>query len=337
MEKNPSLFDVAGIAGVSHQTVSRVVNRKGNVSPSTRRRVYEAIERTGYKPNHSARALATGKTQSIGVIGLNSTLHGPVTMNHAVQRYSHELGLVTQTMSVQSINVNELRKAIRHLSERGVDGILSIVPRGAKAPSIKELNRSTIPLVLRDHPSLGNGLFVDQREVCREAMKHLISLGHERIALIGGNPEWFDASQRFEAWFQFLEDLGLDNSMWWQGDWSARSGYENCKDLLHSASPVTAIAVASDQISLGVLKALNEAKRDDISVISMDGSEESAFFYPSLTSVRHDFGEVGKRLVYHLAALLGKVDAGTFDAAPRIDLSVRESTKAPRLVTVPLR
>lgn len=337
MEKNPSLFDVARIAGVSHQTVSRVVNRKENVSPSTRRRVFEAIERTGYKPNHSARALATGKTQSIGVIGLNSTLHGPVTMNHAVQRYSHELGLVPQTMSVQSIKVDELRKAIRHLAERGVDGIISIVPRGAKVLSLKELNRSTIPLVLRDHPSLRDGLVVDQREVCREAIRHLIKLGHERIAFIGGDPEWFDAIQRFEAWAQFLEDLGLDNSMWWQGDWSARSGYENCKDLLQSASPVTAIAVASDQISLGVLKALNEAKRDDISVVSMDGSEDSAFFYPSLTSVRHDFHEVGKRLVHHLAALLGKADAGSFGAPPRIDLAVRESTKPPRPVSVTLR
>lgn len=332
IKKKASIFDVASLAGVSHQTVSRVINGKPNVSISTRKKVVSAINDLGYSVNAAARSLASGKTSTIGLINLNSTLHGPVSMHHAIQDKANELHYKIRYLTVDSIKISEVRIAIDKLIGSNVDGILSIVPRGLSTFTKKELENYPVPIVVRDHPSIPSGIKVNQEFVAETATNFLINLGHKNIAFIGGDPQWYDAKERLKGWSVALRKAKLKDSIFYEGDWSAESGYRLCKKLLSGNKNFTAIVVCSDHVSLGVLKALNEAGKNQISVISTDNMRESAFYYPSLSTVTHDFEEMAKRYFLYLLSLITKEAIPTFPDGVGVQLIARESTKETRSV-----
>jgi len=331
MRSKPSLFDVARDAKVSHQTVSRVLNNHINVRPETKKRVEESVARLGYKVNVSARALATGKYGAVGLLNLNTSLYGPITMNESIQKSALEQHYKINYLTVNSIDNESVINGIEMLFASGVDGILVAVPRSLKEIDLESLKKYKIPIVIRDHSSVPKEVKLNQRKVSSIATDYLISLGHKRIAFAGGHKKWFDAHERMIAWKTTMKKANLDCDLLFEGDWSATSGYEMAENILAEDKHVSAIYAASDLIGLGVLKYLNDGRFKDVSVISTDAMEESEFYYPSLTTIKYDYGELGRRYFQLLLNLIAKRPMPVYTSSFQIELSIRDSTRKNRV------
>nr|WP_218617188.1 LacI family DNA-binding transcriptional regulator [Cryptosporangium aurantiacum] len=325
------MADVARLAGVSHMTVSRVLNDSTAVSPTTRARVRAAMTTLGYRPNTAARALATGRTGQLGVVSVNTTLFGPASMLVAIERAARDAGYAVSIASLREPDRRSLAEAFDHLTSQSVEGIIAITPRAAIADALKHAPGG-VPLVAVEG---GEGpmptVAVDQYLGAVRATRHLISLGHRRIAHIAGPDDWHEAGERERGWRDTLVAAGLEPSAPLRGDWSPRAGYEAGLRLAERREH-TAVFVANDQMAIGVLRAFAEAGIEvpgDVSVVGFDDIPEAAYFAPPLTTLRQDFGEVGRR---SLALLVEQVEG-----APRSDkrlvippdLVLRDSTAAP--------
>lgn len=327
MRSKPSLFDVARDAKVSHQTVSRVLNNHNNVRSETKKRVEASVAKLGYNINVSARALATGKYRAIGLLNLNSSLYGPITMNESIQKMALEQHYKINYLTVNSIDNESVINGIGMLFATGVDGILVAVPRSMKEINLESLKKFKIPIVIRDHSSIPKEVKLNQRMVSAVATDYLISLGHRRIAFAGGEKKWFDAHERMTAWKATMKKANLDFDLLFEGNWSASSGYAMAERIFAQDKKVTAIYAASDLIGLGVLKYLNDGRLRDISVISTDAMQESEFYFPSLTTIKYDYEELGRRYFHLLLNLMSKRPISVYTHSFQVELSIRDSTR----------
>jgi DNA-binding LacI/PurR family transcriptional regulator len=328
------MSDVGRLAGVSHQTVSRVINGSPHVRPETRRRVIAAMRELGYRPNSVARALATGRTNTLGVVGFDTTLYGPASTLFGIERAAHEAGYFMIVASLKALNRSSVADAVERLRVHGVDGILVIAPHLEAADAV--LHAPTgIPLVAVEAGPAGAipVVAVDQFAGAVSATRHLLDLGHETVWHISGPADWLESRERVDGWRRTLEAAGAQPPPPLVGDWSARAGYDLGRRLSRDPA-VTAIFAANDQMALGVLRALHEAGRElphEVSVVGFDDVPEAPYFTPPLTTVRQDFIEVGSR---SLRLLLRTIEAGeSVSSGSRVqpELIVRASTAvAPR-------
>lgn len=329
----PAMTDVARLAGVSHQTVSRVLNGHPNVREQTRLRVRAAIAELGYRPNGAARALVTGRSQVIGVVAQNTTLYGPASMLAALEQTAAEEGFAVSVGSVRNLDHRSISAAVeRHLSHR-VAGIVVIAPVESAGEALEHLPQD-VPLVTVDgDPSRPVPLVtVDQVAGARAATQHLLDAGHRTVWHVSGPFDWFDSVGRIDGWREALLAAGVDPPPLMPGDWSAASGYR-CGQMLARMPEVTAVFTSNDHLALGVLRALHEFGRrvpHDISVVGFDDVPEAAYFIPPLTTVRPDFDAVARA---SLQMLLAQIETGTGGAmrqtiAPA--LVARESVAPPR-------
>jgi DNA-binding LacI/PurR family transcriptional regulator len=323
------MSDVGKVAGVSHQTVSRVINGSPKVRPETRQRVLAAMHELGYRPNSVARALATGRTNMLGVVGFDTTLYGPASVLFGIERAAHEEGYLMVVASLKALNRASVTEAIERLRLRGVDGVLVIAPDLESADALRE-TRTDLPLVAAE---AGPGdvlsvVAVDQYAGAMSATQHLLDLGHQTVWHISGPADWLESAERVDGWRTTLESAGALPPALLVGDWSARAGYDLGRRLSKDRA-VTAIFAANDQMALGVLRAMHEAGRDvpgDVSVVGFDDIPEAPFFAPPLTTVRQDFIEVGSR---SLRSLVHTIETGQrMPVSSRIptQLIVRAST-----------
>ncbi len=324
----PLLVDVARLAGVSHQTVSRVLNGHPNVSPQTRAGVLAAIRDLGYRPNAAARMLATGRTNTLGVISFDTTLFGPASMVYGIERAAHPAYSVA-VASLESIDQRSLLDAIDRFLGQAVAGIIVIAPVTDAVAALHSV-AGDIPLVA---VGCGTGVpfpsvAIDNRAGAAWATRHLLELGHRTVYHIAGPESWLDAQQRIAGWRDALRSAGAAEPELLRGDWSARSGYEAGLRIAEMRD-VTAVLCANDPMALGVLRALTEGGRhvpNDVSVIGVDDVPEAAFFLPPLTTVRQDFGELGRRALHLLTdTLSGRLAPGP-TAPIGAELIVRAST-----------
>ncbi len=329
------MSDVGRLAGVSHQTVSRVINGSRHVSPSTRARVIAAMDQLGYRPNSIARALATGRTRTVGVVSFDTTLYGPASTLFGIERAAHQAGYFVLVASLRALDRVAVAEAVERLRVQGVEGILAIVSEVEAAAALLEV-RADVPLVaVEAGPESGIPVVtVDQRSGARLATQHLLDLGHLTVHHITGPPASIEAGQRIVGWRETLEDAGAVVPTPVIGDWSARTGYHVGRRLIRDPE-VSAVFVANDQMALGLLRALHEAGRsipDQLSLVGFDDIPEATYFTPPLTTVRQDFGEVGSR---SLRVLVGAIEAfNTGGAVPdgsvvAPELVVRASTMMP--------
>ncbi|GAA2110992.1 LacI family DNA-binding transcriptional regulator [Microlunatus panaciterrae] len=329
--------DVARLAGVSHQTVSRVLNNHPNVRPETRDRVRAAIAEMGYRRNSAARALVTSRSGTIGVLTHSSALYGPVLTLHSVEQAARAAGLFVSLASLRSDEDAVLSGALDHFLDQAVEGIIVIAPVPGVAQAAAAL-ASRLPIVLvadSDQPDL-HPVTVDQAYGARLATDHLLSLGHREVVHVSGLPSWFDAAARVRGWAQALADTGCAVPEPLVGDWTAESGAAIGAELART-DPPTAIFAANDLMALGLIRALTDAGLrvpEDVSVVGFDDSYGSGFFRPALTTVRQDFVELGRRCVERMLGLLGG-DADDGRTVVRPDLVLRESTAAPRAARRP--
>jgi DNA-binding LacI/PurR family transcriptional regulator len=291
------MADVARLAGVSHQTVSRVLNGHPNVRPQTREDVLAAIRELGYRPNAAARTLVTGRTQALGVISFDTTLYGPASMLYGIERAAHP-GYTVAITSLPAFDHRSMQEAVDRFLGQRVEGIIVIA---SEMPLLEALASvvTDVPLV-----AVGCGtrapmdsVAIDNISGAFQATRYLLDLGHETVHYVGGPDSTLDAHERAEGWARALHEAGRAEPEIISGDWSAHSGYEIGHELARMPE-VTAIFCANDQMALGMLRALGEHGRQvpsAVSVVGFDDIPESAFFLPPLTTVRQDFGELGRQ------------------------------------------
>lgn len=326
----PGMKDVARLAGVSHQTVSRVINDSPNVRPDTRTRVVAAMQTLGYRPNHAARALVTGRSQVIGVATLGGNQFGPASTLYGVEGAADQLGYSISVASVREPSVADLRATVTRLVHQGVDGVLVIAPIHMSQGSLEVL-AAEVPLVALEGAPEGafHVVGVDQVTGARMATEHLLELGHSTVWHVAGPQDWFEASGRLEGWRSALVAAGAEVPPPLPGNWSARAGYE-AGLLLARIPEVTAVFTANDQTALGLLRAFAEHGRrvpEEISLVGFDDIPESGYFVPPLTTVRQDFAEVGRQGVTRLLELIGSEGPATPDRTLITPtLTVRRST-----------
>jgi DNA-binding LacI/PurR family transcriptional regulator len=326
--KSPTMADVARLAQVSAQTVSRVLNDYEFVKPETRDRVLEAISILDYRPNLAARTLATNRSRTVGVVASDYMSFGPASALWAVEQAAHRSGYSVSVVSLGASSTATIDAALWRLIGQGVEGIIMIAPQD---PNVRAVYRSLqgIPVVTLTGFDEGYDapIMVDSVEGSRIATQHLIDLGHRRIAHLSG-PRRFEVSElRVRGWRLALGQADLPAPEPVEGDWTAESGYRAGASL--AADPrITAAYVAQDRMAQGLLLALHEAGRrvpEDFSVVGFDDVPESAYTIPPLTTMRQDFDALGTRAVDTLLARI----AGEEPPAPTPivpELVIRAST-----------
>jgi DNA-binding LacI/PurR family transcriptional regulator len=327
------MSDVGRLAGVSHQTVSRVINGSPKVRPETRQRVIAAMRELGYRPNSVARALATGRTNTLGVVGFDTTLYGPASTLFGIERAAHEAGYFMIVASLKALNRTSVAYAVERLRVQGVDGILVLAPHLEAAEALGHAPIDVPLVAVEAGPvDLVPVVAVNQYAGAVSATRHLLDLGHENIWHISGPSDWLESRERVLGWRSTLEAAGIEPPPELAGDWSARAGYDHGRRLSRDPS-VTAVFAGNDQMALGVLRAMHEARREvpaEVSVVGFDDVPESPYFTPPLTTVRQDFIEVGSRSLRLLVRTIesgGRMVAGSL-VEP--ELIVRASTTVAR-------
>jgi DNA-binding LacI/PurR family transcriptional regulator len=324
------MADVARIAGVSYQTVSRVLHDSPHVRGDTRDRVLAAIRQLDYRPNSMARALVTGRSKTLGVVSFDTTLYGPASTLLGIEQAAHDAGYAVTVSSLRSLSRDNVLGAIEQLRDQGMDGVAVIAPIRAGADALRHIRSDFAVVAVEAGPNAPIPVAsVDQMAGAAAATRHLLKLGHETVWHLAGPADWNDAEERIEGWRSALEAARAPIPALLRGDWTPRSGYELAQQLLQIPK-LTAVFVANDQMALGLLRRIHEAGREvprDLSVVGFDDIPEGAYFTPPLTTVRQDFAELGRRCLH---ILLGRIEGGvaTTHVVVPPELVVRESTGA---------
>lgn len=332
MEQKPvTLHDVAKAAGVSFQTVSRVINQHPHVAKETRERVIYFVEKLGYHPNRAARNLVTNRFNTIGIVSFGAMHYGPAQMMINIERSLRKRGYTLTSTSIEDLSLEALDTAVRELLQHQVDGLVLITPiHSVEYEHISSLTRG-VPFVLVDI-ELGKDLpsvVIDQQHGAHLAAQHLLSLGHRYIAEIHGPLDWVDARSRHTSFLRTLRESGVEPVVSVGGDWSVGSGYAAMHLILHAHRQPTAVFVHNDQMALGAMRAIREKHLripTDISLVGVDNIPESAFFEPPLTTVHQDFASLGNQSVDYLVHLMREPTLAVHQRVLKPKLIKREST-----------
>ncbi|MGW5354161.1 LacI family DNA-binding transcriptional regulator [Streptomyces sp. NPDC004031] len=328
----PGMTDVARVAGVSAQTVSRALGGHPNVQAATRARVLAAAEQLGYRKNNAARVLSSGRSRTIGLVTLETGFHSRAAFLAGAERAAHEAGYSVNTATTASLDTSAIEAALLRLAEQHVEGIVLAVPLIHVSPRIEHLT-AVVPTLTIDgsRTAATEVVAVDQGRVAELAVGHLLDLGHETVWHVAGPRQWLDAASRTAAWRAVLEAEGRAVPPQLDGDWSAASGYR-CGLVLGKIPDVTAVFVAGDEMAFGVVRALHELGRrvpDDISVVGVDDIPLAEFCSPSLTTVAQPFASMGALAISHLLRLVSDPAAVRERARVEPELRVRASTAPP--------
>ena len=313
------MADVAAQAGVSHQTVSRVVNGHPNVAPATRERVLAAIAALGYRPNTAARALVTGSTRTIGLVTSHINQYGPAQTLLGLEKAARAAGYSLGVAILDEDSEVAMQEAVDRFVAQSVDAVVALSTYGQAVEALARFE-AAVPLIAvqvgpdPDRPTV----WVDQEAGAALATRHLLDLGHRTVHHVTGPQDSLEARGRLLGWRRELLAAGAPVPEPVPGDWWPASGHAAGRELAarlragrRSDEEVTAVFVANDQMALGLLNALHEqglSVPGDISVVGFDDVPESAYYIPPLTTVRQDFAELGRRGVQLvLARLRGEV------------------------------
>lgn len=326
--RKPNIYDVAKHAGVSHQTVSRVINNHPNIRQSTQEKVLAAMQELGYTPNLAARALVTARSQMIGILAADTYMYGPSGMLHAIENEARKFGYATITCSVDTADESSISDGIEHLRRSGIEGLIAIIPHREAVDFVRS-NMVSIPIVSIDsHYRLDElSASIDNFQGAALATKHLIELGHKNIAHISGPANWIDSQDRAAGYTATMLNAGL-KPLVIQGDWEIGTGYRLATEIKFAERGITAVFAANDHLAFGVMRACQEQGLNvpvDLSVVGFDDIPEAAFWNPALTTLRQDFAGLGDRAISLLLSNLsgeGKNEAPN----PMPEFVLRSST-----------
>jgi DNA-binding LacI/PurR family transcriptional regulator len=327
------MADVARLAGVSSQTVSRVSNGQTNVDEATRARVLDAMRTLGYRPNGAARALKSGRFHTIGVIMTTLQTLGNIRTLDAIATEAAHAEYSVLLMPISDPTLLGVSGAYQRLSAQAVDGAVIILEARFLDQAEFALPPG-IPVVVIDSGA-GPGYTVvdtDQALGARQATEHLLGLGHRQVWHIAGPETAFSAVHRTESWRSTLEASGITPPPLLRGNWTTESGYRQGL-ILGKRPDVTAIFAANDEMAFGAMRALHELGRDvpgDVSIVGFDDMDVAASFWPPLTTVRQDFAAVGRLSLQKLLAAVSGATSGPDTTIVPTELIIRSSTAPPR-------
>jgi len=311
--KRVTIKDVAQAAGVSTQTVSRVMNKFSYVSDETRQRVEEVVAQLGYRPSTLARSLSQQRSYTLGVVTFGLKHIGPSRTLNGIADKADNLGYMLLMKELDSYNSNRIDDVIDSLLSRQVDGILWVAPEIGDNHAWVDKNMEKIPvpvLFIAMQPRNGvSSVATDNYQGAVLATRHLFDCGRKKIGHISGPSGWWEADERMRGWKETLGVTGLDVSEdhCVEGNWSSASGEQAFIQLLDSFPDMDAVFVANDQMALSVLReALRRGIRvpEQLAVVGFDNIAESAYFYPSLTTISQDLQLLGEQAVQNVVEMI---------------------------------
>ncbi|MEA5154810.1 LacI family DNA-binding transcriptional regulator [Raineyella sp.] len=334
-KRGPTMADVARVAGVSAQTVSRVANGESGVRAKTRERVVEAMRHIGYRPNGAARALKRGRFNSVGIITFTLSSYGNIrtvdSLSSALMRRGFSVNLiVAPDRTEQSIS-----GAFNRLADEAVDAIILLFEAGLIDSAQAEFPPGLPVLIIGStgHELKLPTVDVDQEQGATLATEHLVQLGHRNIWHVRGPKTEFAASRREDAWRAVMLANGLDDRRIIPGDWTAKSGYAAGR-LLANRDDVTAVFTANDSMALGLIRALRENGKDvpgDVSIVGFDNIADSEYLWPPLTTIDQDFSIVGDVAASMVLSAVANGDLVPRQEVVSTQLIVRQSTTVPKI------
>lgn len=322
-----TIYDVAAAAGVSHQTVSRLLKGYPGIRPETRERVTRALDELEYRPNLTARNLKSGGSQRIAALTHETSQVGPSRIAEAASAAAREAGYILDLVTLDTRNPHAIEESLELLSQHSLAGVLALASSDEMMRGFTEVD-FRVPVYLEieaDDPTS----FSETGIVA--LVEHLESLGHRRLALISGPPDWSSARGRQHAYESAIDRLGLQSAGELHGDWSAGSGYRALAEL-DTLPDATAIVAANDQMALGAMLALKERGLripDDVSVVGVDDIPEAAYYDPPLTTLRNDFDTTGRMAVRRLIARIEGTPPPPSEERPPLLVVRRSSGLAP--------
>ena len=338
--KRITIKDVAQAAGVSTQTVSRVMNKFSYVSEETRQRVEAVVDELGYRPSTLARSLIQQRSYTLGVVTFGLKYIGPSRTLNGVADKADELGYMLLMKELDNFDINSIDDVIDSLLARQVDGIIWVAPEIGNNHSWLDERLEKIPvpvLFLAMEPREGiSSVATDNYQGAVLAVQHLLDCGRTKIGHISGPLTWWEADERKRGWRETLTKAGLDASDQHckEGNWSSASGEQAFIQLLEVFPDLDAVFVGNDQMALGVLR---ESHRkgikipEQLAVIGFDNLPESAYFYPSLTTISQDLQMLGEQSVQYIVEMIqarqGNQSVIAQSRFIQPTLIVRESTK----------
>lgn len=328
--KQATLHDVARLANVSHQTVSRVINDSPNLAEETRLRVREAIEALNYRPNRAARSLITGRSQTIQVVDFSATYLTPIP---AIVNEATELGYRIGVSILRDEHTRlDLRDLLDDLTSRLVDGLLFFaVNDELDSVELDRLCRGVPYVQLGGNPIAGTaGVLTDHAAGMSLVMDHLISAGHRRIAELSGPLYFYDARIRHQTYLKKMEEARLGAGSFLEGDFSAETAHGLACQLVESGQDFSAIVCANDDTALGTIRALHACGirvPEDVSVTGFDDHPPVRFYEPPLTTVRQDYGLMSRESLRLLVQMIQNPGVARSQTILAPTLIVRESTR----------
>ena len=313
MTQKLTIRDVAEAAGVSTQTVSRVINSRPDVSPDTRARVQHVVKELGYSPNVIARSLSRGRTNTFGVVGYGLSYFGPASVLSGIEQKSNELGFSLLLSLLDDFDGAQIDGILKNLLSRQVDGIIWAVPGNDRliGEVSGRLSNIAAPVVYLNKLENRDEVIVamDNRLGGRLATNHLLEQGYRRIGIITGPIDWWEAQEREKGWRETMGEAGVTNleELIVNGDWTAASGEIGLHNLLIKSPDINAVFACNDQMALG---ALQSARRmginvpHDLGIVGFDDIPEAAYFFPSLTTIRQNANALGALAVERMCSLI---------------------------------
>ena len=335
-----TITQVAKEAGVSIQTVSRVINNRQEITPATRQHVQDVINRLGYQPNAIARSLIQRRSHTLGVVTSGLEYYGPSHILVGVEQGANQQGLSILLNLLHEPENENIGEIVNGLISRQVEGIIWAVPEiGNNRSWFREvMPHLTIPVIFLSTQPKGdlNVVEIDNWNGGYMATQHLLERGYQRIGLITGPLTWWAASERRRGWQDALTAAGIpfSDAQIVEGNWSAESGERGLHELLAKSPDVKAVFASNDQMALGLMRAarsLGKQIPEDLAVVGFDDIPESAFYYPALTTIRQGLYELGHVAVQTFMKLIeaerrDESDAGAQTVWLQPQLVVREST-----------
>ena len=323
----PSIRDVARLAEVSHQTVSRVLNDHPSIRPETKARVIDAIAVLDYKPNPAARALVTSRSQTLGILSATIGEFGPTSSIASIEEAARAEGYSVTTLNLTSTTPEAIGQAVRQLAREHVDGIVVLAPQVRVFHVLRGM-ASTVPFVTLQTASGADeiGLSADQMAGARLITEHLIGLGHSEILHLAGPQDWIEAESRMRGYLDALREADLPTFPPIRGDWTADFGHFAGQELARRPD-FTAVFAANDLMAIGLMHGFRDAGirvPEDISVVGFDDIPVAAHVAPPLTTVHQDFPELGRRAVQLLLSQMRGDEAPAVGAREPV-LRIRES------------
>lgn len=323
-----SIVDVARVAGVSHQTVSRVLNKPETVRPETLAAVKKAIVSTGYHRNENARALKSSSSNCIGILVPDSREFGPGQMLWEVEKAASERGFSVKTALLQNRNSVDLRNSVSKLLGYDVAAIVIIATETWIEPAVQAVADLPIVSIGSSRPSSDGMSVIDsnQKLGVRMVLDHLVEEGARRIDHISGPQGWYATEARIEGWREAEARHGLIAGHVYRGDWSEASGYAAGYELADDLPD--AVFAANDQMAIGLIRALHERRIDvpsQVMVAGFDNITACSYTIPTLTSIGQDYLLFGQQAVLSVMSMLSGSSPTEFLAQPR--LTVRESSR----------